>query len=161
MDSVDLRLLQQEYHTVTEEKLKVGALIETVLGEDDGLVFTDGRTSKPKKLIVIGIDKDLALCFGSVLINTKLNPRAAYSDEFMSAQYMLLAENYPNFLQYNSYVDCAKIFTIPQAKLMEGQYFGDLTEDDLAGIFEILETTDTLTTKEKKRYGIRRCKVKD
>ena len=45
MESVDLRLLQQEYHTVTEEKLKVGALIETVLGEDDGLAYEDFLTN--------------------------------------------------------------------------------------------------------------------
>ena len=39
-------------------------------------------------------------------------------------------------------------------KLMEGEYFGKLTEADLQGIFDILKTTETLTNKEKKRFGI-------
>ncbi|MBO4692682.1 MAG: hypothetical protein J5604_07935 [Bacteroidales bacterium] len=48
------------------------------------------------------------------------------------------------------------LFSFPLDKLLKGTYFGELTEDDLANIFEILETTDTLSTKEKKRFGIRR-----
>ncbi len=38
--------------------------------------------------------------------------------------------------------------------LMEGEYFGTLTSQDLQGIFEVLKTTETLTNKEKKRFGI-------
>ena len=39
-------------------------------------------------------------------------------------------------------------------KLMEGEYFGSLTDSDLQGIFDVLKTTETLTNKEKKRFGI-------
>ncbi len=37
---------------------------------------------------------------------------------------------------------------------MEGEYFGSLTDSDLQGIFDVLKTTETLTNKEKKRFGI-------
>lgn len=152
----DLRELQAEYHTVTEEKLIVGALVETVLSEEDGLVFKDNRTSKPKKIIIVGTDRECAICFGSILVNTNMSPQAEYSDEHLAAQYLLKKENYPDFLKYDSFVDCAKVFSIPIKKLLSGQYFGQLNEEDIAGIFEILETTETLTTKQKKRFGIRR-----
>ena len=36
---MNIEELQEEYRTVTPDKLEVGALIETVLGEDDGLIF--------------------------------------------------------------------------------------------------------------------------
>lgn len=39
--------------------------------------------------------------------------------------------------------------------MLKGEYFGILSEQDKQGIFEILETTDTLSTKHKKRFGIR------
>ena len=43
--------LQEEFwrkeHEVTEECLVRGALILTILSEDDGLTFNNGRTSKP------------------------------------------------------------------------------------------------------------------
>lgn len=152
--------LQEEFwrkeHEVTEERLVRGALILTILSEEDGLTFNNGRTSKPKRLVVIGIDKKQELCYGSVLVNTKMNPKASYSDEFLSAQYLLQQKNYSDFLDYDSFVDCGVIFSIPLQKLKSGQYYGLLNEEDLSSIMDILETTDTLSTKQKKQFGIRR-----
>lgn len=157
---MDLRELQAEYlrqqRQVTDERIAVGALIRTMLSETDGLVFKNGRTEKPKRLVVIGVDHEQALCFGSVLVNTKLNPKAQYSAEYLSAQYELKQENYPEFLDYNSYVDCGELFSIPVERLKQGEFFGFLTDEDLNGIFDLLETSDIFSTKQKKRYGIRR-----
>ena len=152
--------LQEEFwrkeHEVTEERLVRGALILTILSEEDGLTFNNGRTSKPKRLVVIGIDKRQELCYGSVLVNTKMNPKASFSDEFLSAQYLLQQKNYSDFLDYDSFVDCGVIFSIPLQKLKSGTYYGLLNEEDLSSIVNILETTDTLSTKQKKQFGIRR-----
>ena len=152
--------LQEEFwrkeHEVTEERLVRGALILTILSEEDGLTFNNGRTSKSKRLVVIGIDKKQELCYGSVLVNTKMNPRASYSDEFLSAQYLLQQKNYSDFLDYDSFVDCGVIFSISLQKLKSGKYYGLLNEEDLSSIMDILETTDTLSTKQKKQFGIRR-----
>lgn len=153
---MNIEELQEEYRTVTPDKLEVGALIETVLGEDDGLVFKNGRHSKPKKLIVIGVDKETGTCYGSVLVNTNMNPKANYSEPYLAAQYLLKQENYENFLKYDSFVDCGEVFSFSIDKLLNGEYFGTLNEQDKQGIFEILETTDTLSTKLKKRFGIKR-----
>ena len=157
---MDLRELQAEYlrqqRQVTDERIAVGALIRTMLSESDGLVFKNGRTEKPKRLVVIGVDHEQALCFGSVLVNTKLNPKAQYSAEYLSAQYELKKENYPEFLDYNSFVDCGELFSIPIERLKQGEFFGFLTDEDRNGIFDLLETSDIFSTKQKKRYGIRR-----
>ena len=85
-----------------------------------------------------------------------MSPRAAYSEAYLLSQYLLTQKNYPSFLKYDSYVDCGMIFAIPVEKLLSGEYYGVLTDEDREMIFDILETTDTLTTKEKKRYRIRR-----
>lgn len=155
---MDLRELQAEYRRqqreVTDERIVAGSLIRTTLSENDGLTFKDGRKEKPKRLVVIGVDRETALCFGSVLVNTKLNPKAQYSAEYLSAQYELKQENYPEFLDYNSFVDCGELFSIPIEKLKQGEFFGYLTDADRKAIFNILETSDIFSTKEKKRYGI-------
>lgn len=83
-----------------------------------------------------------------------MSPKSAYSASFLSAQYLLHQIDYPEFLKYDSYVDCGMLFSIPLEKLMEGEYFGSLTDSDLQGIFDVLKTTETLTNKEKKRFGI-------
>ena len=127
-----------------------------MLSESDGLVFKNGRTEKPKRLVVIGLDHEQALCFGSVLVNTKLNSKAQYSAEYLTAQYELKQENYPEFLDYNSFVDCGELFSIPIERLKQGEFFGFLTDEDRNGIFDLLETSDIFSTKQKKRYGIRR-----
>ena len=157
---MDLRELQAEYlrqqREVTDERIAVGALIRTVLSEADGLTFKDGRKEKPKRLVVIGVDRQNALCFGSVLVNTKMNPQAQYSAEYLTAQYELKQENYPEFLDYNSFVDCGELFSIPIERLKQGEFFGFLSDADREGIFDILETLDIFSTKQKKRYGIHR-----
>lgn len=156
---MDLRQLQEAYlidlHKVTEEKLEIGSLIRTVISVEEGLIFKNGRKQKPKRLVIIGIDREKQICYGSVLINTRMSPKAEYSDSFLSAQYLLRQTDYPEFLDYDSFVDCGMLFSIPLEKLLKGEYFGKLTGKDLNGIFETLRTTDTLTGKEKKRYGIK------
>lgn len=157
---MDLRELQAEYlrqqREVTNERIAIGALIRTVLSEADGLTFKNGRKEKPKRLIVIGVDHESALCFGSVLVNTNMKPQARFSAEYLTAQYELKQEDYPEFLDYNSYVDCGELFSIPIDRLKQGEFFGFLNDADREGIFDILETSDIFSTKQKKRYGIRR-----
>ncbi len=102
-------------------------------------------------MVIIGVDSERQICYGSVLVNTKMSPKSAYSESFLATQYLLLQTNYPDFLKYDSYVDCGMLFSIPLKKLLEGEYFGKLTEADLQGIFDILKTTETLTVKEKKK----------
>ena len=48
------------------------------------------------------------------------------------------------------------LFSIPIERLKQGEFFGFLTDADRDGIFDILETSDIFSTKQKKRYGIRR-----
>lgn len=155
---MDLRELQRAYidtlRKVTEDKLEIGTLIRTVISTEDGLVLKDGRTRKPKKMVIVGVDKERNLCYGSVLINTKMSPRSAYSEAFLSAQYLLRQVDYPDFLKYDSFVDCGMLFSIPLKKLMNGEYFGTLSEDDLQGVFSILRSTEVFSKKEKRRYGI-------
>ena len=40
--------------------------------------------------------------------------------------------------------------------LKSGEYYGTLNSDDIAAIFDILETTKAISTKDKKRFNIRR-----
>lgn len=111
---MDLRELQKAYldnlRQVTEEKLEIGSLIRTIISVDEGLIFKDGRKQKPKKLVIIGVDKLKKVCYGSVLANTKMSPKSAYSASFLSAQYLLHQTDYPEFLKYDSYVDCGMLF---------------------------------------------------
>lgn len=155
---MDLRELQQQYlaelRKVTVEKLVRGSLVRTVISEDEGLNLTDGRKEKPKLMVIVGCDVTRTTYYGSVLVNTKMSPRSAYSTEYLSAQYMLRQQDYPEFLAYDSYADCGVLMAIPVEKLLKGEYFGKLNETDMSGVIGLLLATDTISNKQKKRYGL-------
>ena len=53
----------------------------------------------------------------------------------------------------------APIQVVPDFNLLEAELansIGELMDEDRAAIWNILETTDTLTTKQKKKYNIKR-----
>jgi len=155
---MDLRQLQyehqQEERKVTVERLTIGALIRTMVSTEDGLTLKN-RDAKPKLLVIVGFDKERKEFYGSVLVNTKLSPKSI-SEIYMATQYLIRKSDYPEFLKHDSYVDCGEIFSLSLEKLLCGEYFGHLTEEDRLGVFEILETTEVFSTKEKKRFNIRR-----
>ena len=151
---MDLRKLQAEYHIVTQEKLVVGAIVRTELGEEDGLVLKSGATSRTKMLVIVGVDAERGLCYGSLLINTRINPRAEFSEAFLQTQYVLRQEVYSHFLRYDSHLDCAKIFSIQVEKLLSGTYLGILEQDDKDAVFQLLKSTVVLSAKLKRRFGI-------
>ena len=151
-----LEKLQLQFREVTKEKLKPGALLITTLTPHDGLILNNNKNPRKKRLVVIGVDKNSEKVYGSVLVNTHLSPMSEYSAEHLAAQYELSSDVYPSFLRYNSYIDCGELFEIDIDKLLSGEYHGELTEEDKQAVWDILETTDTLTTKQKKKYNIKR-----
>ncbi len=157
---MDFREMQDRFNAgkrmVTEDRIVVGGLFRTVLTVNDGLKFKDGRTSKPKRLVIVGIDKTNKTCYGTVLVNTEMSPMAKVSPLFFATQYCLKQEDYPEYLDYDSYVDCGVLFAISFDTLKSGEYFGTLNSDDIEAIFNILETTKAISTKDKKRFNIRR-----
>jgi len=72
---MDIRELQddfiREFRAVTREKLQPGALIETNF-TDEEIVIKDGRKQKPKKIIIIGYDKEKDTYYGSIKMGTVL-----------------------------------------------------------------------------------------
>ena len=79
---MDLRELQASFREkeqkVTDDRLQPGALILTVLSEEEGLVFKNGRSEKPKRMVLIGVDKLNEVCYGSILVNTRMSPKACF-----------------------------------------------------------------------------------
>lgn len=152
--TISLEELQADYHKVTVDKIVPGALIRTVISTEEGLVFKDSRTEKPKRLIIIGVDSQRQICYGSVLVNTKPNPNLQYSNQFLDTQYVVRKVNYTDFLDYDSFADCAQVFSIPMNKILSGEYFGNLLEEDFNSVMSMLRNNRTMTVKEKKRFGI-------
>jgi glycosyltransferase involved in cell wall biosynthesis len=85
---------------------------------------------------------------GDVMRRMKVEEDLKYFEDFQ--------KNYPEYLDYDSYVDCGVLFAISFETLKAGEYFGVLNQNDITAIFDILETTKAISTKDKKRFNIRR-----
>jgi len=154
MKGISLTELQAEYKRVTLEKIRPGSVILTDLDESDGLTYTDGRSHKPRRVIIIGYDKENKCFIGTVFINTNINPKAKYSAEFLATQIMVKKDEYPNFLKHDSFIDCGQLMPLHTNKLLSGEYKGEVVADDFHKIMATLKNTETIPAKEKRRFGI-------
>ena len=141
---------------VTEERLQPGALVVTRIGEP--AITTKYGKKDLKKLIIIGQDKEQGIAYGVVVVNTKkrysIDTNAEYTKDFKKAQLKLREKQYTDFLEYDSYINCAKIVPIPVEDLKAGEYRGNLDKNDHKRIFEKLRRATTISNTAKQRYGL-------
>lgn len=135
---------------VKPEQIRKGAVVYLTLTEDEGLVLTQGYDSRNKFITILKELPDEYI-IGSLLINSDPNLTTTLIGD---CQYPLKASEYPDFLDYMSWLDCSQIFKIPKAKVMKGGYCGELKEQDMALVWECLQNTKTISMKDKIRYGI-------
>jgi hypothetical protein len=152
-----LKKLQQENkekEVVTESSFSIGTILYMVLDQNDGITPKYGYSDRKKYFIIIGFTPE-GNAVGSLLINSDINPHVIRTEELISCQYPVKKADYPDVLEYNSYIDCSEIFEIRKEKIMtEGAVKGHLTEQDKELVINFLKETEVITTKEKKRYGI-------
>lgn len=152
-----LKEIQEENkvkEVVTEASFSVGAVLYMALDRTEGIIPTEGFLDRKKYFIVIGFTPE-GNAIGALLINSNINPNVICTDELITCQYPIKQADYPEILDYNSFIDCSEIFEIKKEKIIrEGAIKGHLTEQDRSLVIDFLKETDIITTKEKKRYGI-------
>lgn len=135
------------------DDLKVGTIIYVEMDKNDGLVLNDGYPTRLKYVVVAGSKSDRKeVC--AVLVNTD----ADYSDapDWKAEQYPLLQKNYPEVLDYDSWLDCTdpKTLTVRKLKAKKAEVKGCLTTDDLKAVMTKLKNSDFIDPHTKKVYGI-------
>jgi hypothetical protein len=133
---------------------EVGSIYLTDFGgEDEGFVLKAGNKRQSKFFIIIGNDAE-GNAMGVIFVNTEPHPRVSYEAEFINTQYYILKRVYPDFLEYDSYVDCSQIRRLDNLRMQKCQFVGALIETDLEIIMDILINSETIPLKQKKKYGI-------
>ena len=158
MDSDEkLARLKESMTLATQVKsaddLKVGTIVYVRMDKNDGLILKDGYTTRLKYIIVAGSkSNDKEFC--AVLVNSDND----YSDspEWKAEQYPLLQQNYPDLLEYNSWIDCTdpKTLTLRKLKARKAEIKGRLTDDDLDAVMTKLKDSDFIEPHLKTVFGI-------
>lgn len=149
-----LKAILEAAEQVDMSSVKIGDIIYVTLDEDDGLTLKDGYDDRLKYIVIIGFTPE-GVALGALLINSEIDP-SKRSAELKDCQYPLLARNYRNILDYDSWLDCSDIFELSKLKISErkGKLKGHLTTEDLERVMDFLKDTEVFDTATKKRYGI-------
>lgn len=149
-----LKAILEAAEQVDMSSVKIGDIIYVTLDEDDGLTLKDGYDDRLKYIVIIGFTPE-GIALGALLINSEIDP-SKRSAELKDCQYPLLARNYRNILDYDSWLDCSDIFELSKLKISErkGKLKGYLTTEDLERVMDFLKDTEVFDTATKKRYGI-------
>ena len=133
---------------VTASTIKAGKILKMPLEKEDGVTIKGNYNSTLKYFVVIGQVVNHGIV-GVFLINSKVNPKA-----MVEYQFPLFEKDYPDVLEYNSFLDCGNIFELSKIKLMkEGLEIGELTEKDFGIVIEIIEKSEVISQKDKKKFG--------
>lgn len=135
------------------DDLKVGTVVYVEMDKNDGLVLKEGYPTRLKYVVVAGAKTNRKeVC--AILVNSD----ADYSDapDWKAEQYPLLQSNYPGFLDYNSWMDCAdpKILTVKKLKAKKAKISGNLIQSDLDAVMKKLKESDFIDPHTKKVFGI-------
>ena len=135
------------------EDLKVGTVVYVEMDANDGLVLKDEYKTRLKYVVVAGTKSNKKeIC--AVLINSDAD--FSTDPEWKAEQVPLSHQIYPEFLDYNSWVDCTdpKILMVRKLKSKNAEISGSLTEDDMNVVLDKLKKSDFVDSHMKKVFGL-------
>ena len=141
------KVIHQE-KPITSNSFEVGKILKMNLNKDDGIIVKYPYSSNLKYFVVIGQVLDYGIV-GAFLINSEVNPKT-----LEDYQFPLYEKDYPEVLEHNSFLNCSDLFELNKIKIInEGFEIGQLTKKDLELVIHTIETSEVLSTKDKKKYG--------
>jgi hypothetical protein len=132
------------------DNLVIGAVILTFVA--------DTNPPKEKRLIVVGESYD-HVSVATIYINTELNINMFPTKELQDLNPEFIAEG-RDYLNHNSHVDCSSLHTIKKDFLAvivgadPARVLGNVSEDDLKKIRELIKSAKTIKPGLKKTYGL-------
>ena len=139
------------YPAISEAQLCKGTIAYLPLGSDEGLIVTGGYKYRNKYIVIVGITED-EFVVGSLLINTKAHDA---TPELGACQFPLEQKDYPEILDYKSWLDCSQLFRIEKNKMLRhAQFCGSIRYKDSYLLFSYLHESTMLSNREKKEFGL-------
>lgn len=139
---------------VASSYINIGDVFKRRWTPNEGVTPKDGQADRTKMFVVVGVDEDYI--YGGLLINSNPNRgEQAKNCDFLCEQHLIRHIDY-EFLRYDSFIDCTQIKLIKKTEITKclSAQVGCLNSVDIDEVFALLRKTESLSTKEKKRFGI-------
>lgn len=137
------------------EDLNVGDVIYYDMDKADGIIPTPGFDSRLKYVVVSGSKSNgKEIC--AVLINSD-NDYSAAAD-WQKEQLPILSDDYPTFLDHDSWIDCTDLKKIKVTKLKSkrAEKRGHLKQDDIDKVLKHLRENDFIDEHSRKVFRIKK-----
>ena len=147
-------IVNEERRIKSKTNLIFGDIIEMDLDENDGLLLNDNYTTRRKFIVIIGKTSNGDL-YGAFLINSHID-FSKRNGEMMKYQYPMLKENYPEVLNYDSWLDCTDLFDLKRRKIIarKAKRISHLKPFDKDKIKSIVINSELIPDQIKKKLGI-------
>lgn len=148
-----LKQMHNESLITCIEELEVGDVVYYDLDRRDGIVPNNGYDSRLKYVVVAGA-KSNAKEICAVLINSDND--YSVSPDWQAEQYLIRKEDYPEFLEHDSWIDCTDSKELKVKKIIakKAEKKGRLNSQDLANVMKHLKENDFIDQHTRKVYGI-------
>lgn len=135
-------------------RLSKGDIVEMELDENDGITLNGQYETRRKYIVIIGVTSKGDI-YGAYLINSKIPP-FKNNDIMKEYQYILLKDDYPKLLMYDSFLDCTEFFPINKKKMIarKAKNRGVLLEKDLNNILRLTKSSLFLSEDQKRRFRL-------
>lgn len=146
--------LHEESAVKASADMNIGDIVYLEMDENGGLTLRNGYATRRKYVVIIGKNEKGNLV-GSLIVNSKITPfkRTAVMQQY---QYLLRQSDYPQILNYDSWLDCTELFELDANKIVsvEGELKGKLTETDLANAMNLVKRCGFINRQAKEKFGL-------
>lgn len=113
--------------SVVRSGISVGDVFAARMDKSNGITPKEGYNSRRKFFVVLGITED-GFVYGGVVVNSQINKNTEPAKKVL--QYPL-DENKYDFLEHNSFVNCAELKTLTFEQLLKAECVGKIIQEDL------------------------------
>ena len=128
---------------------QIGDVFYINLTKEEGIIPKEGET-RNKFYIILGFD-DFGNAYGGVIINSHINRNMPMH---IQKCHMPISQQKYSFLNYNSFIDCSKLFIVSKQKLKIDLFRGKLNEEDLNLAIGTLMESETANKMLLKKFHI-------
>jgi len=133
------------------QTIEIGQIYRIKADESNDITPKAGMLFRPKFFVVMGFDNQGNI-YGGVVFDSEIN-RDFVSYDFEDFFLPISCTKY-SFLKHDSFIDCRKMKPSTLEKLLEGEFCGDIAQDDYQNVVKLLKMSPRETYVHLKSFGL-------
>ena len=133
------------------QTIEIGQIYRIKADESNDITPKAGMLFRPKFFVVMGFDSQGNI-YGGVVFDSVIN-RNFVSHDFEDFFLPIPCSKY-SFLEHDCFIDCRKMKPSTLEKLLEGEFCGDIAQDDYQNVVKLLKMSPRETYVHLKTFGL-------